>query len=370
MPRRQSLHSQVYGAAADSEPPPRAPWSPGELTSLYAGQFAASKSQTRSIYQAAVLATTDTGSQSYVHGLTVLQCARSQGPADPHVYRDWLIFEERLKQSYRRLQRKKRSYLVQILAFSVLVLYFAWFGFFGTRSYRFTCKLLSAGSAYCTYLIITNRRFLQSIKYPAQCNRALHQFRLRFETTPLRAPNPFVAAAASAGRARATTPPLPPPPAADGRGERPIESQLSFFPTVPRQLRDGYVQFKATYYHKRDAAKRRMQERQRRSKKRDDTASSPSFRTSERRPKARAPRYDSDHNIDDDSIFPGASALHAGIESATDDSSTTCSSLLPQRTANRRFASGRARSNLVHTLPAQDSDLESEPQSGATPPSP
>ncbi|KAJ2781674.1 hypothetical protein H4R18_002727 [Coemansia javaensis] len=286
-PQQQSMHSPVYGAARMS---PGAELLPGaELASLYTRQFAASKGGAPSIYHTALLASTETGGQTYTHGTTVLQCARGRGPVDPHVFRDWLIFEERLKQSHRRLQRKKRSYLAQILAFGILVLYFAWFGFFGTQQYRFACKLLSAGSAYCTYLIVTNRRFLQAVRYPAQCNRALHQFRLRFETTPLQVPGP--PAAANDYDDDATPPP-------------PVESQLSFFPTVPRQLRDGYLAFKATYYRKRDAAKKRMQDRLRRGSSssgssrhhRSDPAASPSFRTSERRIRPRALRFPPIHS--------------------------------------------------------------------------
>ncbi|KAJ2628248.1 hypothetical protein H4R22_003992 [Coemansia sp. RSA 1290] len=394
---QQSMHSPVYNAASmgtlgSTQPLP----SPTELTSMYTRQFATSKAPASSIYHAAVAASTNTNGQLYSHGLTVLQCARSHGPVDPHVYRDWLIFEERLKQSYRRLQRKKRSYLAQILAFGILVLYFAWFGFFGTPSYRFTCKLLSAGSAYCTYLIITNRRFLQSVKYPAQCNRALHQFRLRFETTPLQVSNPFVVASAGVS-ASATAPGTPakkprlpananvagatsPAKAAaaaadDASSEALVESQLSFFPTVPRQLRDGYIEFKATYYRKRDAARRRMQERMRRSKKRRESVSSPNYRTSERRIRQhRSPHHgDSDHGNADASspsasYSQAAAPLHlGGADSATDDSSA--SSILPHKLINCRTTE-RIRSRLIHTLPEQDSSSESEPQSGLTPPSP
>ncbi|KAJ2317133.1 hypothetical protein GGI00_006840, partial [Coemansia sp. RSA 2681] len=68
---------------------------------MYTRQFAMSKTAAPNIYQAAVSAAAATANQTYTHGLTVLQCARSRAPVDPHVYRDWLIFEERLKQSYR-----------------------------------------------------------------------------------------------------------------------------------------------------------------------------------------------------------------------------------------------------------------------------
>ncbi|KAJ2849704.1 hypothetical protein IWW36_002431 [Coemansia brasiliensis] len=401
---QQSMHSPVYNAASMGSLSPTQPLpSPTELTSMYTRQFAASKAPASGIYHAAVAASTNTDGQLYSHGLTVLQCARSHGPVDPHVYRDWLIFEERLKQSYRRLQRKKRSYLAQILAFGILVLYFAWFGFFGTPSYRFTCKLLSAGSAYCTYLIITNRRFLQSVKYPAQCNRALHQFRLRFETTPLQVSNPFVAASttvsgtlakpdtatrlpananvtptrntSSNANAADATSPATPGTIENASSDILVESQLSFFPTVPRQLRNGYIEFKATYYRKRDAARRRMQERMRRSKKRRESVSSSNYRTSERRTRQHRSPYnvDSDHsNIDAGSPSATygqvAAPLHlGGADSATDDSSA--SSIPPHKLINHRTTE-RIRSRLIHTLPEQDSSSESEPQSGLTPPSP
>ncbi|KAJ2497987.1 hypothetical protein GGH96_004664 [Coemansia sp. RSA 1972] len=394
-PRQQqhsSMHSPVYSAASGLGSP-QALLSPSELTSMYTRQFATSKASAPSIYHAAVLASSDTVGQTNTHGLTVLQCARARAPVDPHVFRDWLIFEERLKQSYRRLQRKKRSYLVQILAFGILVFYFAWFGLFGTPAYRFTCKLLSAGSAYCTYLIVTNRRFLQSVKYPTQCNRALHQFRMRFETTPLQMPNLVMPAGAATAASTAFAVRLPPnaTPTRANQANRSsfstpstprdtpanlsdlvIESQLSFFPTVPRQLRDGYVEFKATYYRKRDAAKRRMQERVRRSKTRRDSVSSSGFRTSERRSRQQRSPH-SDRN-DDMPGSPSPASAHGavpltGADSATDDSSTTTSSILSRKLVSRRVTE-RIRSSLIHTLPEQDSSSESEAQSSIMPPSP
>ncbi|ORX64222.1 hypothetical protein DL89DRAFT_42290 [Linderina pennispora] len=46
--------------------------------------------------------------------------------------------------------------VAQIVGFGILVVYFAWFGFVSTQSYKFTCKLLSGGSAYCIYHIVSN----------------------------------------------------------------------------------------------------------------------------------------------------------------------------------------------------------------------
>ncbi|KAJ1933746.1 hypothetical protein FBU59_005927, partial [Linderina macrospora] len=122
-----SLHQPAFSSANSSSAntvgpltgryskPTRAPTqlSAGELTSMYARQFATTKASgsLSSIYQAAANASVPSPRQQYSHGLTVLQCARTGAPVDPHVYRDWLIFEERLKQNYRRLQKKKRSYL-------------------------------------------------------------------------------------------------------------------------------------------------------------------------------------------------------------------------------------------------------------------
>ncbi|KAJ2261437.1 hypothetical protein GGI01_002283 [Coemansia sp. RSA 376] len=377
--------------------------SPSDLTSMYTRQFAASKTTVPNIYQAAVSAAAATANQTYTHGLTVLQCARSRAPVDPHVYRDWLIFEERLKQSYRRLQRKRRNYLVQIVAFGILVFYFAWFGFFGTKSYRFTCKLLSAGSAYCIYLIVTNRRFLQSIKYPTQCNRALHQLRMRFETTPLHTPNPFmVASAISAATSTdsaailASTPGMsspgiesPKPASSPSHGgssasdapssARPpsfmTESQLSFFPTVPRQLRDGYTEFKATYYRKRDAAKRRLQERLRRDKQQRPLVSTPVLKSGERRHKQRAQNDSFSHYHDsspqgsplsasastayNSGNSLGLASFLSGADSATDDSSTTTSSVISRRPTSEDRGR-RARSSLAYSLSEHASSSENE----------
>ncbi|ORX72804.1 hypothetical protein DL89DRAFT_264998 [Linderina pennispora] len=252
---------------------------------------------------AAANASTPSPRQQHTHGLTVLQCARTGAPVDPHVYRDWLIFEERLKQNYRRLQKKKRSYLAQIVGFGILVVYFAWFGFVSTQSYKFTCKLLSGGSAYCIYHI-------QSIKYSAQCNRVMHQFRMRFEASPL-------------VRTSMTNT---------------ADQQPAKQTAVPRQLRDGYWDFRTTYYRKRDAAKRRQQERAKRDRQRKNSSGMSSFRTSERRPKRRSHHREASHVGGKVSAGSPPSSMASegtdggafwpGIDSATDDGSTTSSSHL------------------------------------------
>ncbi|KAJ2040538.1 hypothetical protein H4S03_000949 [Coemansia sp. S3946] len=377
--RQTSLHSSTYstvGMGAGGLPRAQAMPSPSDLTSMYTRQFAASKTTVPNIYQAAVSAAAATANQTYTHGLTVLQCARSRAPVDPHVYRDWLIFEERLKQSYRRLQRKRRNYLG---------------------------KLLSAGSAYCIYLIVTNRRFLQSIKYPTQCNRALHQLRMRFETTPLHTPNPFmVASAISAATSTdsaailASTPGMSSPgiesskpafsPSHGGSSAsdapslaRPpsfmTESQLSFFPTVPRQLRDGYTEFKATYYRKRDAAKRRLQERLRRDKQQRPLVSTPVLKSGERRHKQRAQNDSFSHYHDsspqgsplsasastayNSGNSLGLASFLSGADSATDDSSTTTSSVISRRPTSEDRGR-RARSSLAYSLSEHASSSENE----------
>ncbi|KAJ1722911.1 hypothetical protein LPJ53_002703 [Coemansia erecta] len=406
--RTRSLHSSAYQSAAmrsSSDAGARALamqgqgiLSPQELASMYTRQFAATKPSgyTATIYEAAASAAVSTANQTYVHGLSVLQCARSRGPIDQHVYRDWLIFEERLKQSYRRLQRKKRNYLVQIVAFGVLALYFAWFGVFGTKNYRFTCKLLSAGSAYCIYLIVTNRRFLQSIKYPTQCNRSLHQFRMRFEASPVHASssplldnrdsaaaNNSAAVASSRGTASGAA------PAALGKAPTFLtESQMSFFPTVPRQLRDGYLEFKTTYYRKRDVAKKRMLERTQRDKRRKSSLSNAaSPKSSERKSKSRGQRQhllhstSSSHEGDfrggissssSSRITARASPLTAVIprsalatvdgDSATDEGSTTSSSVISRKKRVSDPSSRREGSSLIYTLAEQDTSSDSDRQ--------
>ncbi|KAJ1664527.1 hypothetical protein IW140_000529 [Coemansia sp. RSA 1813] len=406
--RQDSMHSETFGAARASTPGhSSSPLQPSvELASLYTRQFAAAKTGSPSAYPAMPSSQANTTNQSYTHGLTVLQCARSRGHVDPHVYRDWLIFEERLKQSYRRSQRKKRNYLVQIAAFGILVLYFAWFGCFGTKPYRFTCKLLSAGSAYCIYLIATNRRFLQSIKYTAQCNRALHQFRLRFETLPLRTSQQLLATATNANSnatdtitsARKSSSPLSEKSSRALQAKRAIaeskplgflaESHLTFFPTVPRQLRDGFMEFKATYYRKRDATKKRMQDRLRRTKQRNDSLSMSSQRTPERKPRQRIHRYSGSQTQSPDAMrdygtndragstgirrnhlsievdnamdaaiasSAGAAALLASMDSATDDNSSTAStSAIMLGMTPTRMPTERAGSRLMYTLAEHD----------------
>ncbi|KAJ2783348.1 hypothetical protein GGI15_002610 [Coemansia interrupta] len=406
--RSRSLHSSAYQSAAmgsTSDAGTRAlamqgqgMLSPQELASMYTRQFAATKPSgyTSTIYEAAASAAVSTANQTYVHGLSVLQCARSRGPIDQHVYRDWLIFEERLKQSYRRLQRKKRNYLVQIVAFGVLALYFAWFGVFGTKNYRFTCKLLSAGSAYCIYLIVTNRRFLQSIKYPAQCNRSLHQFRMRFEASPVHASSsPMLSNSDSAvaddptttrGSASARV-----PAALEKTPTFLTESQMTFFPTVPRQLRDGYLEFKTTYYRKRDVAKKRMLERTQRDKRRKSSLSNAaSPKSSERKSKGRGQRQHLLHSTSSShegdfrggisssssgriasatlaartspltAVIPRSALATVDGDSATDEGSTTSSSVISRKKRVSDSSSRRGGSSLIYTLAEQDTSSDSD----------
>ncbi|KAJ2552004.1 hypothetical protein EV175_003476, partial [Coemansia sp. RSA 1933] len=382
---QDSMHSAAFGAARSST---SGHTSSQELATLYTRQFAASKSSIPSGYPAMPSSHISVANQSYTHGLTVLQCARSRGHVDPHVYRDWLIFEERLKQSYRRSQRKKRNYLVQIAAFGILALYFSWFGVFGTKSYRLTCKLLSAGSAYCIYLIARNHRFLQSIKYTAQCNRALHQFRLRFETLPLHTSQQLFS---ELNGVHKSSSPLSGEPSralpirkGSAAEAKPLgfltESHLSFFPTVPRQLRDGFMEFKTTYYRKRDAAKKRMQDRLHKTKQRNDsTLGIPSPNTGERKPRQRIHRHNSSQAQTPEAIRDfvatnrsehasiRSSLLSSGVESimdvafasmdsATDDNSSTASTsaILLNMTPTRAPQSERAGSRLMYTLAEHD----------------
>ncbi|KAJ2520597.1 hypothetical protein H4217_001938 [Coemansia sp. RSA 1939] len=394
--RQDSMHSAAFGAVRVSTPgdsPSQAP-SNAELTSMYTRQFAASKSGGPSGYPALPSSQASVMSQSHTHGLTVLQCARSRGHVDPHVYRDWLIFEERLKQSYRRSQRKKRNYLVQIAAFGILVLYFAWFGVLGTKPYRFTCRLLSAGSAYCIYLIATNLRFLQSVKYTTQCNRALHQFRLRFETLPLYTSHQLMAATTKtsdgavsevAAAARDGSSPFSETlsrslqPKNDAPEAKQLsylaEPHLSFFPTVPRQLRDGFMEFKATYYRKRDAAKKRMQDRHRRTRQRKDSISVTSQISGDRKSRQQIHRHNSAHVQNSEPVgdhrlvhrtgsagSAGASALLTSMDSATDDNSSTASmsgALLgttPTRTPSERAGSRLAYAFTEHDILSSESE--------------
>ncbi|KAJ1906667.1 hypothetical protein LPJ81_001228 [Coemansia sp. IMI 209127] len=378
--QQDSMHSAAFGAARSSASDHP---SSQELATMYTRQFATSKTPSASGYPAMPSSQVSMASQSHLHGLTVLQCARSRGHVDPHVYRDWLIFEERLKQSYRRSQRKKRNYLVQIAAFGILVLYFAWFGVLGTKPYRLTCKLLSAGSAYCIYLIVTNHRFLQSVKYTAQCNRALHQFRLRFETLPLHTSQQLLATATSElDDVRKKSSPLSKDSSrslqtkGSAAEAKPLgflaEPHLSFFPTVPRQLRDGFMEFKTTYYRKRDSTKKRMQDRLHRTRQRNDPLSTPSRNAGEQKPRQRIHRRNNSQaltpetnnnrtgpaGIRSSQISNGVESamdVLASMDSATDDNSSTASTsgILLGMTPTR-MPSERAGSRLIYTLAEHD----------------
>ncbi|KAJ1674080.1 hypothetical protein EV182_004003, partial [Spiromyces aspiralis] len=123
--------------------------------------------------------------QSCTHGLSVLRHVQSpRVQIDPHVYRDWLIFEERLKQNYRRLRRKKRRYLTQTFLLSVLALSFGWGSLFGSSAYQFLCRVLFCVCVFSISHTVNNRKFKQSVKFLDQCNRVLYQYRMRLEPNP------------------------------------------------------------------------------------------------------------------------------------------------------------------------------------------
>ncbi|KAJ2474265.1 hypothetical protein GGI02_000241, partial [Coemansia sp. RSA 2322] len=227
------------------------------------------------------------------------------------------------------------------------------------------------------------------------CNRALHQLRMRFETSPIDAPNTFMVAAAvgatdSASNvfrvshagvesAAATSSPSrnagPASLAGPSSNGLMTESQLSFFPTVPRQLRDGYMEFKATYYRKRDAAKKRLQERMHRDKQRKPSSGTTGPKPNDRRLKQRTlyeqyapyhddglnespmPSYASTSNAG--STILGLGSFLSGADSATDDSSTTASSVLSRRPMSTN-ATRRAGSNLAYSMSERASSSEGE----------
>ncbi|KAJ1867343.1 hypothetical protein LPJ57_005882 [Coemansia sp. RSA 486] len=233
---------------------------------------------------------------------------------------------------------------------------------------------------------------------------------MRFETSPLQAASPFTTTA-EPGSSSAL-------PAAGDSGTKTTdtssvlektpaflnESQLTFFPTVPRQLRDGYVEFKTTYYRKRDAAKKRMQERMQREKRRKSSVSNASPRSVERRSKRRTQRQQHLRNVssshEDDlrssnaSIHgrmtstssatgttsvvdrltaatlatSGLSSLLAGGDSATDEGSATSSSFVsrkrPSSSLSSKYATKHAGSSLMYSLPEQDTSSDSDVPDG------
>ncbi|KAI9501600.1 hypothetical protein BX070DRAFT_236490 [Coemansia spiralis] len=152
------------------------------------------------------------------------------------------------------------------------------------------------------------------------------------------------------------------------------------------------MEFKATYYRKRDAAKKRMQDRLQKSKQRKDSFSVSNHKISERKSRQRvhrtglqlqmqSPEKMSDYNRSNsnshsvsgirssnlslsagvDSAVDAAvasvtrsAALLAGIDSTTDDSSTTSSPAITPGTVTTRPAAERATSRLMYSFPEHD----------------
>ncbi|KAJ1920062.1 hypothetical protein H4219_001591 [Mycoemilia scoparia] len=191
-------------------------------------------------------ASSDLSNQSCTHGLSILRGLRSGGSVDPHVYRDWLIFEERLKQNHRRLRRKKRRYLTQIFVLIIMTLVLSW------------------GSLFA------------SVKFLDQCNRVLHQYNMRLEPFPnaldqqtpvsadISSPETFRSTPAAATRDTYSQQTKSPQDAGSNFsfGSK-RDTQLLFFPSIPRSLISGYSDFKKTYYRKREASKRKQSVSQR-----------------------------------------------------------------------------------------------------------
>ncbi|KAI8866965.1 hypothetical protein GQ42DRAFT_64314 [Ramicandelaber brevisporus] len=142
-------------------------------------------------------------------------------PVDLHVYRDLLVFEERLRQNLRKLRKKKHKYRLQLgllVAVSLVLLYLVFYEPVGS-GWSILAKLLFAPCVTVLYYAWSSRKYKQTTRFVPQCNRTLLNFNMHLDIDAQR------------------------------------EGQLTFAPIVPRQLQDGFAAFKAMYFERRNRAK-------------------------------------------------------------------------------------------------------------------
>ncbi|KAJ1983195.1 hypothetical protein H4R33_004849 [Dimargaris cristalligena] len=135
-----------------------------------------------------------------------------------HLYKDMLIFEERLKQNVRRLKRKKRKYRFQLGGLLLVILYFTWMILFESERKPWTF-LYKYGAIICIiifYWTYRSRKYTQTTKYVPQCNRSLLAFNMRLR---LDRDHP------------------------DGK--------LRFSERIPAVIDDGFQAFKALYFQRK-----------------------------------------------------------------------------------------------------------------------
>ncbi|KAI8088732.1 Spo7-like protein-domain-containing protein [Halteromyces radiatus] len=143
--------------------------------------------------------------------------------ADQVIYRDLVIFEERLRGNMIRLQRRKRKFEALLCCLLLLLAYF-FYAVFVDPSKAFTNHLLNtmalliaAGSLVFFYRSgMYSEKIIYAAEFVPHCNRALQSFNLQFNK----------------------------------KGE---SGELSFYPMIPKQLQDGFDRYRKQYHARKKA---------------------------------------------------------------------------------------------------------------------
>ncbi|KAJ1924468.1 hypothetical protein IWQ60_004259 [Tieghemiomyces parasiticus] len=146
---------------------------------------------------------------------------RNPLPPQPnaHLYKDLLIFEERLKQNVRRLKRKKRKYRLQLGCLLTIIMYLLLLIFLetNTKPWSFLYKYAVVACSLTFYWQYKSRKYTQTTKYIPQVNHSLRIFNMRLDVN-------------STHR----------------------EGKLNFFTDrVPPVISDGFQAFKALYFQRK-----------------------------------------------------------------------------------------------------------------------
>ncbi|CEH13975.1 UNCHARACTERIZED [Ceraceosorus bombacis] len=186
-------------------------------------------------------------------------------PPDNAVFRDLLIFEERLKQNAARLVKRRRKYVVLLTSFIVGVVILSYRIFvltppvkpYGLLHYLQLGALLLGGTTI--FLFFASGMYSERIGaaniFVPQANRALRYFNLYLNVRSPPAVHLFsLLSAGDANPAGVSSPALAtpgsglvfnPPSPTNPRGE------LLFFPRVSTAFKEGYVRYRAAYERRR-----------------------------------------------------------------------------------------------------------------------
>ncbi|CAO3641394.1 unnamed protein product [Cunninghamella blakesleeana] len=142
---------------------------------------------------------------------------------DQITYRDLVIFEERLRGNMVRLRKRKRKFEALLGTLLILLGYFFYAVFVDPSKAFFNhllntiALLVAAGSLVFFYRSgMYSEKIVYAAEFVPHCNKALRAFNLQFNR----------------------------------RGE---SGELNFYPSVPKQLQDGFDRYRKQYYARKKA---------------------------------------------------------------------------------------------------------------------